>query len=178
MRSGQFFTSFWKQQSTRDCDDLIRAYGELPATLARKHLKAAMRRAIRPFAPALRRSTPKRTGNLRRAITVVVRFSNKISRNYYGNFQGGVTGSVGFKRGAGKGNHSNLVEDGSVERRRVNFRGEKFGKNKGGTGKMPARHMLRETLDARKDGILQNLELEMGVSLERAARELAKRGRH
>ena len=37
--------------------------------------------------------------------------------------------------------------------------------------------MLRDTLASKKSGILSNLEIEMGVSLERATRELATRPR-
>jgi hypothetical protein len=37
--------------------------------------------------------------------------------------------------------------------------------------------MLRDTLAAKKSGILSNMEIEMGVSLERAVRENATRPR-
>lgn len=45
-----------------DLDDqigqLVRAYRELPKNIARKHMKAAIGRAVRPFIPVLRKNTP------------------------------------------------------------------------------------------------------------------------
>jgi hypothetical protein len=35
--------------------------------------------------------------------------------------------------------------------------------------------MLRDTLAAKRSGILSNMEIEMGVSLERATQEAARR---
>lgn len=170
MSAGRFFVAFFREQTTAELDALIRAYGQLPVRLARKHMQAAMRRAIRPFAPALRRATPKLTGGLRRSVKTRVKFSNRITKTYWGSFSGGVTGTVGFGRGGSSptrmGNHGSIVEAGTKERRR---------KNGGRTGRMPARHMVRETLAANKAGILSNLEMELGVSLERAIRDVRPR---
>jgi hypothetical protein len=64
---------------------LMQSFRELPRHIARKHLKAAMRRVLRPAVPILRKNTPptstrrgrrkkgekaKSTGALRRAVTV------------------------------------------------------------------------------------------------------------
>lgn len=170
MSAGRFFYSYFPQQTTRELDNLIRAFGELPHRLAKKHMKAAMRRAIRPFAPALRRATPKRSGGLRKSVKAITKFGSKTSKTYWGSFHGTVIGVVGYSRGGSKpdrmGNHSAIVEGGSQERR------TKDGRRR---GKMPARYMVRDTLAANKAGILSNLELELGVSLEKAARELAFR---
>ena len=168
---GLFFMSYFSDKSNRDLDDLIRAYGQLPGSLARKHLKAAIRRSIRPFVPALKAATPRgKTGNLRRSVKTVVRFGNKVSRSSWGNFRGTAYGVVGFSKGGEKknqkGSHAAFVEEGTKPRVR---------KRRGSTGAMPPKHMLRDTLASKKSGILSNLELEMGVSLERATRELATR---
>ena len=178
---GLFFQAWFGDMSSRDLDDLIRAYGTLPGSLARKHLKAAIRRSIRPFMPALKTATPKSTGNLRRSVTTVVKFGTKVSRAASWSFQGTAIGIVGFSRKGKKknqkGDHSVLVEAGTKPRFRKGTKGNTFGVGRGSTGIMPPKHMLRDTLASRKSGILSNLELEMGVSLERAVRENATRPR-
>lgn len=170
-RSGTFFHSYFPENTNPELDALIRAFGQLPAQLARKHMTAAMRRAIRPFQPALRAATPVRSGGLRRSVKTITKFGNKISRTYWGSFSGTVIGVVGYARGGSSptkmGNHSIIVEDGTAERRT---------KRRRSTGKMPARRMLRDTLAANRAGILSNLELQLGAGLEAAARELAYRG--
>jgi len=168
---GLFFSAFFSDKSNRDLDDLIRAYAKLPGSLARKHLKAAIRRSIKPFVPALKAATPRgATGNLRRSVTTVVKFGTKVSRGSGEAFRGTAIGIVGYSRKGAKknqkGDHSVLVEQGSKPRRR------KLG---GSTGTMPPKHMLRDTLAAKKSGILSNMEIEMGVSLERATQEAARR---
>jgi hypothetical protein len=168
---GLFFSAFFSDKSNRDLDDLIRAYAKLPGSLARKHLKAAIRRSIKPFVPALKAATPRgATGNLRRSVTTVVRFGTKVSRGSGEAFRGTAIGIVGFSRKGKKknqrGDHSVLVEAGSKPRRR---------KRGGSTGTMPPKHMLRDTLAAKRSGILSNMEIEMGVSLERATQEAARR---
>lgn len=164
---GLFFSAFFSEKSNRDIDDLIRAYAKLPGSVARKHLKAAIRRSIKPFVPALKAATPRgATGNLRRSVTTVVKFGKKVSRGPNEAFRGTAFGIVGFSRKGKKknqkGDHSVLVEQGTKPRRR---------KSGASTGKMPPKHMLRDTLAAKKEGILSNLELELGVSLQRAIDE-------
>jgi hypothetical protein len=170
---GLFFSAFFSDKSNRDLDDLIRAYAKLPGSLARKHLKASIRRSIKPFVPALKSATPRgATGNLRRSVTTVVKFGTKVSRGGGDSFRGTAMGIVGFSRKGKKknqkGDHSVLVEAGSKPRHR---------KRGGSTGTMPPKHMLRDTLAAKRSGILSNMEIEMGVSLERAVRENATRPR-
>ena len=167
---GLFFSAFFSDKSNRDLDDLIRAYAKLPGSLARKHLKAAIRRSIKPFVPALKAATPRATGNLRRSVTTVVKFGTKVTRGSMESFRGTAIGVVGFSRKGKKknqkGDHSVLVESGTKPRRR---------KSGASTGKSPPRHMLRDTLAAKRSGILSNMEIEMGVSLERATQEAARR---
>ena len=176
---GLFFSAFFSDKSNKDLDDLIRAYAKLPGSLARKHLKAAIRRSIKPFTPALTAATPRSTGNLRRSVTTVVKFGTKVSRGSGEAFRGTAIGIVGFSRKGKKknqkGDHSVLVEAGTKPRFRKGVRGNSFSAGQGSTGKGPPRHMLRDTLAAKKSGILSNLEIEMGVSLERATQEAARR---
>ena len=167
---GLFFSAFFSDKSNRDLDDLIRAYAKLPGSLARKHLKAAIRRSIKPFVPALKAATPRATGNLRRSVTTVVKFGTKVTRGSMESFRGTAIGVVGFSRKGKKknqkGDHSVLVESGTKHRRR---------KSGASTGQSPPRHMLRDTLASKRSGILSNMEIEMGVSLERATQEAARR---
>ena len=101
---GLFFSAFFSDKSNRDLDDLIRAYAKLPGSLARKHLKAAIRRSIKPFVPALKAATPRATGNLRRSVTTVVKFGTKVSRGSGEAFRGTAIGVVGFSRKGKKKN--------------------------------------------------------------------------
>jgi len=185
---GLFFSAFFSDKSNRDLDDLIRAYAKLLGSLARKHLKAAIRRSIKPFTPALKAATPRgATGNLRRSVITVVKFGTKVSRGANEAFRGTAIGIVGFSRKGKKknqkGDHSVLVEQGSKPRFRktaVAKRGgvkarSKFSAGQGSTGTMPPKHMLRDTLASKRSGILSNMEIEMGVSLERATQEAARR---
>jgi hypothetical protein len=172
MRSGQFFSAYWREQSTEEIDDIVRAFNQLPATVARKHLAAAVRRSVAPFRPALRKATPVKTGNLSRSVKAITKFGTKMTRGSFGPFRGTVIGIVGYSRNGKdpkrRGNHSTIVEDGTKER---------FRKDRRRAGKMPARHMLRDTLNANKAGILAELEMQMGAALENAARDLAVRSR-
>lgn len=156
------FLEFRDAFSTGEIAGLIRAFKVLPGTLARKHITAAMRRAVRPLQPAIREATPVATGGLRRSVKTIVRFYSK------SNWGGNVVGVVGFGRGGSKpdkmGNHSSIVEAGTKER---------FRKDRRRTGAMPARHMLRQSLAANRESIRANLARELATGLERAARELS-----
>jgi len=148
-------------------ETMIANYGRLPGAIARRHLKAAVRRSIKPMQSPLKAATPRgKTGNLRRSVTTVVRFGSKVTRGPTESFKGTAIGIVGFSRRGKKknqkGDHSVLVEQGSKHRRR---------KNGGSTGKMPPRHMLRQTLASQKSSVLSRLESEMAVSLDRAVDE-------
>lgn len=158
-----FFKANWAVME-RETKHLIDAYRQLPPFIAKKHLRSSMRRAIKPFIPALKNATPRRTGNLRRSVKSVVRF-------YKSAEHGSVAGVVGFGRGGTNpkkmGNHSSIVESGTAARRKVN------GAN---CGRMPAREMLQKTLASHSKSILANVVAELEVGLERAVRELANRG--
>lgn len=151
-----------------EIDSLVRAFNSLPGRLGVRHMQKALRRGIKPFHPALRAATPVRTGGLRRSVKTIVRTYGKTQTQR-------VVGVIGYGRGGEnnkKGNHSAIVEGGTVER---------FTKRRGRRGSMPARRMLRDTIAANQSTILSNITKEMGVSLERAAAELAReqgRGRY
>lgn len=86
---------------------LMKRYRELPGHIARKHIKAAMRRVLRPMVPALRRNTPpldtrrgrrkkgekaRSTGALRKAATVRVGMTGRA-----GAFNSFVYGVLGYR---------------------------------------------------------------------------------
>jgi hypothetical protein len=158
--SGIFFKTNY-QSLAGDVTDIVSAFRKLPTHIAKKHLRAAMGRTIKPFIPALRASTPKYTGNLKRSVSSVTRFYDRADH-------GAVVGVVGFSRGGktkrNMGNHGLFVEAGTKPRR---TRAKRF------CGSMPARGMLRATLSTMRGQILANLGMEMAVALERATRELA-----
>jgi hypothetical protein len=159
-----FFKYNWADHY-RECGALLEEFRKLPAGIARKYIRSSMRRAIKPFAPALRSATPKgRTGNLRRSVRAIVKFYNKVDH-------GSVVGIVGYSRGGEKknqkGNHSSIVENGTAERVQ-----KKTGRR---CGVMPARRMCAKTLASHAPAILSIVCAEMTVGLEKAAQEAARR---
>lgn len=156
------FFEFRQAFATGEIAGVIAAFNQLPGVLARKHVTAAMRRAVKPFQPALRQATPVGTGGLRRSVKTLVRYYQKA------NWAGNIVGVVGYARGGSKpnkmGNHSAIVEKGT---------GDRYRRNGAYVGRMPARRMLRDTIAANRQAIAANLTREMAVGLERAARELA-----
>ncbi len=96
----------WDQVSG-EIGALMQRFKELPRHIAKKHLGAAMKRALRPGVPALRKATPvgmvmkankagvvklRRSGELRRSATAKSR--------YIGNNRDGVAvGTLGYKYG-------------------------------------------------------------------------------
>jgi hypothetical protein len=157
---GIFFKTNYPHLSG-DVADIIAAYRQLPPHIAKKHLRAAMGRTIKPFLPALKANTPTYTGNLKRSVTSVTRFYDRADH-------GAVVGVVGFSRGGktkrNMGNHGLFVEAGTKPRR---TRAKRF------CGSMPAVGMLKRTLSTMRGPILANLGMEMAVALEKATRELA-----
>jgi hypothetical protein len=91
-----------------DIDALRRGYAELPTGLARKHIGAAMKRAMAPLMPLFRAAAPRRTGRLRRSVTTITRFAGNSGRFY---------AAVGFGRSKTKqGHHAILVAEGTKAR--------------------------------------------------------------
>ena len=85
---------------------LVKAFDNLPKSIAKKHMKSAMKKALKFAAPVLKANTPKgkaqrgadgkkikgSSGSLRRAVTVRSTFVGK-------NKGGFVVGAVGYKHG-------------------------------------------------------------------------------
>lgn len=164
----QFFKSNYEENSEQ-IRQLIAAFRKLPPKVAKGRIKQGLRRAIKPFLPALRSATPHRTGGLMRAAISIVKFYNKSDH-------GAVVGIVGYSRKTvtkkrkgvvttGAGYHSHLVEKGTKPRQR---------KSGGSTGSMPAAFMVRDTYAQYKGRILLAVENELAKSLEKAAEDLRK----
>ena len=141
---------------------LMNAYKALPKHIAKKHLKAAMRRLLRPAVPILRRNTPplgtrrgrrkkgekpRSSGALRRAVTVRTGQSGK-----NGAFDAFVYGVLGYKA--------------SFESRKAIWL--QFGTSTGG----PAFGMMEKTLAEFGPVAASRLAEEMAKGLEKAAAEL------
>lgn len=142
---------------------LMRAYRELPRHIARKHLKAAMRRVLRPAVPILRRNSPplgltrgrrkkgekaRSTGALRKAATV--RTGQTGTNKAFDSF---VYGVVGFKAG--------------MESRKAIWL--EFGTSNG----VRPFSMMKRTIDEFGPVAAGKLASEMAAALEKATKELA-----
>lgn len=147
----------------RHIGSLMKSFRELPRHIARKHLKAAMRKVLRPAVPILRKNTPplgtrrgrrkkgekpKSTGALRRAVTV--RAGQTGTNKAYDAF---VFGVLGYKAGP--------------ESRKAIWL--QFGTS---TGVRPFQ-MIEKTLAEFGPVAASRLAEEMGKALEKAAAELA-----
>ena len=146
---------------------LMARYNELPRHIAKKHLKAAMKRAGKPAVPILKKNTPKRKsfvrlgggrgggeytaervrgGGLRRAATFVSKYKGK-------NKDGVVFGVAGYRYG-------------EQSRKGIWLQ---FGTKRG----ILPRRMIEKTTQQAKSIVGGNLEAEMAKALEKAAVELA-----
>ena len=91
----------------REIDGLRKKYAALPGHIAKKHMRAAMRRVIKPGVPLLRANTPpvgarrgrrkkgekpRSTGALRRAVTTKAKFKGSAS-------SGTIFGVLGYRGG-------------------------------------------------------------------------------
>jgi hypothetical protein len=186
--AGQTSINLDMESFGRQCTALAAGFREVPPTLAKKSIKAAVRRGVKPFIPELRRATPirqraatktaatkrdsrgrfetgsgKKTvvkpGTMRRNITTVVYFKN---RNRLTTF----TAKVGFARGPGKANHFHLIEAGTAER---------SSKATGASrGSVIERRFLRATFQRMAPQISEIIESELWVGLESAFKQLPK----
>jgi hypothetical protein len=179
------FLVFDSLSYAEDCRALGRGYAELPKALAKKTIKAAVNRAVKPFVPALRAATPKskgkrtktaavsrdtsgrfqkgsgkksviKPGRLRKSIITVTKFANKVN---HGSFVARVT----FSRGEGKGNHALWVEEGTSGR---------SGKGGANRGKVDPRWFLRTLFRSMAPGIAASMGLHLAAGLEAAGRQL------
>jgi hypothetical protein len=138
---------------------LMQAYKALPRHIAKKHLGAAMKRALRPGVPALKAATPvgmvmkankkgvvklRRSGELRRSATALSR--------YIGNNRDGVAvGTLGYKY-CPESRKAIWVEY--------------------GTKRMVKRPIVQAVMRGFKPQAAANLMKEMAAALEKAATEL------
>jgi hypothetical protein len=154
-----------------DIRGILNAFRKLPPTIAKNRIRQGMRKAIKPFLPALQANTPYKTGGLMRSAISMVKFYNKSDH-------GAVVGIIGYSRKTvkkrkgmfsleGAGFHSHLVEKGTTGRKR---------KSGGSTGTMPAKRMVERTLASQKGLILLSIEQELAKSLEKTADDLRKKG--
>lgn len=152
-------------RGVKECSDevaaLVARFDELPRHIARKHMAAAMRRAIKPGVPILRQGTPpvgvkrgrsrpgesrKSTGTLRRSVTTT-------AKAYVRGRAGSVVGKVGYKLG--------------FESRKANW--TNFGTRNG----VRPQSFLEKFELVYNGPAAQGLAHELAISLERAAAELA-----
>lgn len=146
--------------------ELMKAYGKLPRHIAKKHLQAAMKRAMKDAVPVLKSNTPKggtrtikstivrgeqktnykrRGGALRRAATVVARYKGR-------NADGVVFGVMGYKFG--------------TESRKAIWL-------ENGTKTIAPRGMVARSMRQYRGPAISRLTREMAAALEKAARDLA-----
>jgi len=139
-------------------------YRKLPPALAKKHLRAAIKRAANPFLPAFRACAPRgRTGNLKKSPIVVADF-DRVS----GNWTARVGYGMGKKR---KGYAALLVNNGTKERKHK--RQSLFGKRHR-TGRGPATHFADGVLASTRSAGLAGLETQLYAALEKATAELPR----
>lgn len=153
---------------------LMQSYAELPRHIAKKHLQAAMRRALKEGVPVLRKNTPKggtkvvrsaktrnsrgqftagsgklrkvRGGALRRAVTTRAKY---IGRNK----DGVVVGTLGYKAG--------------TESKKAIWL--EFGTSRG----LEPRRMVQRSMAEIAPRTSKKLAGEMALALEKAAKEVA-----
>lgn len=137
--------------------ELMKAYDDLPRHIAKKHLKAAMKRALKPGVPILKKNTPKQKtritetgkvkgGALRRAVTTKAKY---IGRNK----DGVVVGVLGYKAGS--------------ESRKAIWM--EFGTKSG----VEPRRMVEKSMSAIGPAAAAALVVEMTKALDAAARDKA-----
>jgi hypothetical protein len=140
---------------------LMSRYMQLPRYIAKKHLKAAMRRTIKPGVPILRKNTPplnttrgrrkkgekpRSSGALRRAVTTRAGQTGR-------NADGFVWGVLGYKAGP-ESRKAIWLENGT---------------SRGG----PEIAMMRKTIDEFGQPAAKLLAKELALALDKAVKELA-----
>lgn len=169
--------SFDLDNFEKDCQTLAKGFASVPPAIAKRSIRAAIRRGVKPFVPELRKATPirrqkrkpvaaepgqkpksdpGRPGVLRRNITTVTKFYNK---SRYTSF----VAKVSFAYGPGKANHFHLVEAGTAMRTAPN------GANR---GRVVPRRFLLETFNRMAPSISHIIQQELWVGLESAFRQV------
>ena len=154
---------------------LASAFDKFPKHIAKKHIGAAMKRALSFALPTLRRNTPKAkaTGN-----------KSGLKRNASGHFIKG-TGQVTGKKKTGGLRRAAIATSKYIGTNAAGFTigslGYKFGAESrkaiflefGTKHGIEPRLFMAKTFDAVKDKVKHKLSLEMMFALEKAARDLA-----
>ncbi len=139
---------------------LVKAFDNLPKAIAKKHMKSAMKKALKFAVPVLKANTPKgkaqrgadgkkikgSSGSLRRAVTVRSKFIGK-------NKGGFTVGAIGYKHGL-QSRNAIWVE---------------FGTKKG----IEPQHFMAKTYDQIRGQVSGELTRELATALEKAAKDLA-----
>lgn len=158
-----------EKQLEREVVAIIRRFRALPKELAGKRMKAAIRKASKPFEPALHANTPYHTGSLSRSIKTKVKVYDKQKHGAVVAVTGYVRGTLKKKRGqflvTGSGSHAIIVEKGTKLRRKANG---------ASCGTMQGRFMARRTLDSLRGSVLGAMRSELAAALEKTVQELAK----
>jgi HK97 gp10 family phage protein len=156
-------------QMQKQVQDLIKSFLALPKDIAKKRMSSAIRKATKPFEPALRANTPYHTGSLMRSIKTKSRLYDHGSAGAICFVAGYTMGTLRKRRGQfvieGSGHHAIIVERGTKAR---------FKKNGAGCGVMPAKRMAQRTLDSTKSQVLGAMVTELATALEKTAAEYAK----
>lgn len=153
---------------------LMSRYDELPKHIAKKHLGAAMKRALKIGVPVLRKNTPKRKKTLR---------ASAVTRDTKGRF---TKGSGKIKNVAGALRRAATVNSKYVGRNKDGFvigrLGYKYGTESRkaiwlefGTTTIEPRKIMQRTHDQVKRPASKMLVGEMRKALEKAAAELASK---
>lgn len=151
------FVTFNSTDLRHDIEQLRRGFAQLPQGLARIHIRAAMKRVLKPYEPLFRAAAPKDTGKLKRSVTTVTDFDG-----YSGRWQS----RVGFGRSrTKKGHHAILVDAGTKERKKKN--GQHCGRMPASRFATPLAHVIRT------QGKL-DLENELLAALENAKKAMPK----
>lgn len=165
MRTDSLIWCNWDQVSG-EVGALMQRYAALPRHIAKKHLKASMKRALRPGVPALKKATPKRK--------TFVRFGQNVVSGEYTATK--IKGGALRRAATAKSYYKGTNRDGYA----VGVLGYKYGTESRkaiwlefGTDRIKPRGIVRGVMQSFKPQAQANLLKEMTAALENAAKELA-----
>jgi|GEM_PF-6403687 len=138
-----------------DIGTLRKGFSELPQGLARIHIRAAMKLAMKPLLPMFRAAAPRKTGSLRRSVTTVTNFDGSSGRFY---------AAVGFGRSKSKqGHHAILVAEGTKPR---------YTKKRKYCGVMPKSPAMEALASQIRSAAPPEFEMQLAAALENAIRAM------
>lgn len=161
---------------TAEIAELIGRFRELPRHIARKHLAAAMRRAMKPGVPILRRNTPPlgtRRGRPRGGQRPDLTQRTATGALKYRGSTGALRRSVTAKAKAVPGRSGAGVAYGVLGYRFVGQDRKAIWQEFGTRGGVKPKSMAAKTMEQARGPAAAMLTREMAVALERAAAELA-----